>query len=68
MADIYLDRLNQQCIRVQPKSVHGILWLQTHFPDDYWDELAMGTIAVDSVDAVTLSQVAELSGLHVHFP
>lgn len=68
MFDIFLDRLTEESIRVQPKSVHGMLWLQTHFPDDHWDEMAMGLVAVNQPDALHISQDAGLSGLRVLFP
>tara|TARA_B100000085_G_scaffold229376_1_gene215537 strand:+ start:280 stop:486 length:207 start_codon:yes stop_codon:yes gene_type:complete len=68
MSDIFLDRLNEQSIRVQPKSVHGMLWLQTHFPDEHWEEMSIGLVAINQADAVHLSQDAELSGLRVFFP
>ena len=39
--DIYLDKLNDEAVRVQPKSVHGMLWLQTHFETDTWEILSI---------------------------
>ena len=68
MADIFLDRLNSSSVRVQPRSVHGMLWLQTHFDDDAWDYLSIGAIAINDSDATDLSQDANQSGLHVLFP
>ena len=68
MADIFLDRLNTNTVRVQPRSVHGMLWLQTHFDDDAWEYLSVGAIAIHNNDAIDLSQDANQSGLQVLFP
>ena len=68
MPDIFLDVLNEDAVRVQPKSVHGMLWLQTHFEDDSWELLSIGAVGINTSDAIALSQDAELSGLHVVFP
>ena len=45
-----------------------MLWLQTHFDDDAWDYLCYGAIAVNSNDAVVLSQDANLAGVEVYYP
>ena len=68
MPDIFLDKLNDDAVRVQPKSVHGMLWLQTHFDDDAWDMLSLGAVGINTFDAINLSQDASQSGLHVLFP
>ena len=68
MSDIFLDKLNDSSVRIQPRSVHGMLWLQTHFDDDAWYCLSVGAIGINHQDAIHLSQEAELSGLRVLFP
>ena len=68
MADIFLDKLSSTSVRVQPRSVLGMLWLQTHFDDDAWDFLSYGAIAISGTDAIDLSQDANQSGLQVLFP
>lgn len=68
VTDIFLDRLSDTSVRVQPRSIHGMLWLQTHFEDSAWEFLQMGAIGITSDDAVNLSQDAELGGLRVLFP
>ncbi|QEY33111.1 hypothetical protein EVJ50_13590 [Synechococcus sp. RSCCF101] len=51
--------------RLQPSSVLGMLWLQTHFETDHWDLLAAGraSISADSID--TLCEDAEAGGLRL---
>ena len=49
-------------------TIHGMLWLQTHFHDDDWDSLQLDDVGLSIKDALRLSQDAEQSGLHVLFP
>ena len=66
--DKSLDKLNDEAVRVQPRSVHGMLWLQTHFETDTWEILSMGAVGINTYDAINLSQDASQSGLYVLFP
>ena len=66
--DIFLDALGKNTVRIQPRTIHGMLWLQTHFEDEHWEMLSFGAVGLDLNNAITLSQDAELSGLHVVFP
>ena len=66
--DIYLDRLSNECVRVQPRSVFGMLWLQTHFEDEHWEQLSQGAVGINNRSAIFMSQDASMSGLHVIFP
>ena len=45
-----------------------MLWLQTHFDDEDWEELAQGMVDLESFDATQLSQDACAAGLYVKFP
>jgi len=67
-ADIELKRISNEVVEIQPLSVHGILWLQTHFEDEYWDQLADGDVCIDVHSATFLSQDANQSGLQIIFP
>ena len=49
--------------RLVPASVHGILWLQTHFESEHWELLAEGHVIVSRTDAETLMADASLAGL-----
>lgn len=66
--DIFLDKLNDDAVRVQPRSVLGMLWLQTHFDDENWELLSIGAVGLNTYDAINLSQDASQSGLYVLFP
>ena len=45
-----------------------MLWLQTHFENEHWDNLSLGAVGIDVNSAIFLSQDASMSGLHVKFP
>ena len=53
--------------QIEPKSVHGILWLQTHFESDHWESLSNGLVKIPSKDAQMLSEDAIKAGLNVNF-
>ena len=52
---------------IEPKSVHGILWLQTHFESNHWKSIIDGLVLIPSKDAQMLSQDAKMAGLNVNF-
>ena len=59
------DKRNR--IQIEPKSVHGILWLQTHFESDHWESLSHGLVIIPAKDALILSKDAEEAGINVNF-
>ena len=54
-------------IFVVPQSIHGILWLQTHFSEDHWDDLTNGAVVLKPHNASMLVIDAESGGLTVHY-
>ena len=52
---------------IDPASVHGILWLQTHFESKHWELLADGRVTVSRTDAEELRQDATAAGLDVQY-
>jgi len=54
-------------IQIEPISVHGILWLQTHFESDHWDSISNGLVIIPTKDAEMLCKDAKKSGLNVNF-
>ncbi len=52
--------------RLVPASVHGILWLQTHFESEHWELLADGNVIVNRADAETLLLDASAAGLNLN--
>ena len=57
----------QNGTQIEPKSVHGILWLQTHFESDHWESISNGLVIIPTKDAEMLSNDAQKAGLNINF-
>ena len=57
----------QNGIQIEPKSVHGILWLQTHFESNHWESISNDLVIIPSKDAEMLGEDATQAGLNVNF-
>ena len=58
-----------QAFRLQPESVHGMLWLQTHFEKSHWELLSDGLATVSQSNADELIADASDAGLNLsHLP
>ena len=53
--------------QLEPMSVHGILWLQTHFESVHWESLCNGQVIIPSKDAQMLAEDATKAALNVNF-
>ena len=53
--------------QIEPKSVHGILWLQTHFESKHWESISNGLVIIPTIDAQMLVKDATNAGLNVNF-
>ena len=53
--------------QIEPISVHGILWLQTHFESDHWESISNGLVLIPTKDAEMLRVDALKAGLNVNF-
>ena len=60
--DILLINTDQGT-HIRPSTVHGMLWLQTHFDDAHWDLLASNRVILPSQDANSLSKDALEAGI-----
>ena len=54
-----------QALRIQPESVHGMLWLQTHFEKSHWELLSEGLATVSQANADELIEDASTAGLNL---
>jgi len=64
--DICLTNIDNKYNKsIIPSSVHGMLWLQTHFEDEQWKALAESRVTISEYDAKLLSKDANLAGLKV---
>tara|TARA_B100000700_G_C14955522_1_gene813800 strand:- start:475 stop:702 length:228 start_codon:yes stop_codon:yes gene_type:complete len=64
--DIGLSETNSGTF-LKPKSVHGILWLQTHFESTHWESIAKGLVIISIQDAQNLYKDAMIAGLNINF-
>ena len=53
--------------QIEPKTVHGILWLQTHFESKHWELISNGQVLIPSNDAQMLGEDATNAGINVNF-
>ena len=53
--------------QIKPASIHGILWLQTHFESEHWESISNGQVIVPIQDAEMLGGDAQNAGLNVNF-
>ena len=58
---------NRNGSQIEAKSVHGILWLQTHFESDHWESISNGLVILPKKDAQLLGEDAIQAGLNVNF-
>ena len=66
--DISLVNVGNKCNKsIVPSSVHGMLWLQTHFEDEQWEALAESRVTISELDAKLLCKDADLAGLKVEY-
>ena len=52
--------------RLIPASAIGMLWLQTHFADEHWDDLSRGLVALSPSCSESLIADALDAGLKVN--
>ena len=53
--------------QIEPKTVHGILWLQTHFESKYWKLISNNLVTIPKKDAQVLGEDATNAGLKINF-
>ena len=58
---------NKNGTQIRPISVHGMLWLQTHFESMHWDTISNGLVIIPTKDAKMLSEDATNAGINVNF-
>ena len=53
--------------QIRAESIHGMLWLQTHFEDAHWEALASKQVVICANDAKVLSDDAKEAGLTLNY-
>ena len=64
--DIRLSE-NRNGTQIEPSSIHGMLWLQTHFETDHWESISKGLVIIPPKDAQILKKDATQAGINVNF-
>jgi len=63
--DIWLLR-SKEWTHLRPASVHGMLWLQTHFENDHWDAISSHKVKISNDEALNLAKDAQDAGLNLN--
>ena len=50
---------------LQPKSVIGMLWLQTHFDNDQWEAISNNSVIISCDNAKLLIEDATKAGMNI---
>lgn len=53
-------------VHVRAASVHGMLWLQTHFESNHWEAIASEQVTLNKSNAALLAQDAKEAGLIIN--
>ena len=64
--DIWLIETREGA-QLRPESIHGMLWLQTHFESNHWESISRGLVIIPTSDAKMLDEDATKAGLNVNF-
>ncbi len=57
----------QEGTHIRAASVHGMLWLQTHFEEENWHAIASNQVTIPEVDAKILCSDATDAGLRLNY-
>ena len=52
---------------IEPTSIIGMLWLQTHFESEHWESLSKRIVIIPSKDAQNLGEEAKKAGINENF-
>ena len=64
--DISITNIDNQSNKsLKPLSIHGMLWLQTHFENDQWEALSNKKVIISEKDSKLLIEDANLAGVSI---
>ena len=64
--DICLRNIDNNSNKVlEPKSIIGMLWLQTHFENDQWEALSNDAVIISKENSELLVKDATSAGLNI---
>jgi len=65
--DLIAKQIEPELVQLIPKSIHGVFWLQTHFPETEWDTLLSDQAAFENNCMTSLMTDARRAGLSVEW-
>jgi len=66
LMDICIANIDNQSNKsLKPLSIHGMLWLQTHFENDQWEALSDNKVIISEKDSKLLIEDANLAGVKI---
>ncbi len=64
--DICITNIDNQSNKsLRPLSIHGMLWLQTHFANNQWEALSDNKVIISERDSEFLIEDASLAGIKI---
>ena len=64
--DICLSKVDNKSNKsLVPLSIHGMLWLQTHFENDEWIALSENKVIISEADSHQLIEDAKSAGIEI---
>ena len=64
--DICITNIDNQSNKsLRPLSIHGMLWLQTHFENDQWEALSNNKVIISEKDSELIVEDANLAGVKI---
>ena len=64
--DIFITSVDKKSNKsLRPLSIHGMLWLQTHFENDQWEALSHNKVIISEIDSKLLIEDANLAGVKI---
>jgi len=64
--DIYLTKVDNKSNKsLTPSSIHGMLWLQTHFKNSEWEALSENRVLISEADSHELIKDAKSAGIEI---
>ena len=66
LMDICLINIDKNSTKsIQPRSILGMLWLQTHFENDQWEALSNNSVLISKENSKLLIKDATSAGLNI---
>ena len=64
--DICISNIDNQSNKsLKPLSIHGMLWLQTHFENDQWEAISNNKVIISDSDSKLLIEDANSAGITI---